>query len=230
MPHRTPHPRRHTATDQNGKVTTYGYDDADRLTTVTDAQTPTAGVTTYAYDTENNLTDIYDAVQNHTQYSYYPEGWVEQITFPSGLTDLVQYDANGNMDERIHDRNGNYMILGYNPQNQMYLKQYGDGSVIYYYYDYAGRLYKVDDTNHTGTYTFTYDNMNRLTEADTQYNFVTGTPTFAVKYTYDAASNRKTMTDPQGNPTNYTPDTLNRLQTLVSPQGSFGFSCFRYVN
>jgi YD repeat-containing protein len=47
--------------DQNGNRTTYAYDDADRLISVTDAQSPTAGVTRYVYDTENNLTDIYDA-------------------------------------------------------------------------------------------------------------------------------------------------------------------------
>jgi YD repeat-containing protein len=50
--------RRDYVIDQNGNKTSYGYDDADRLTSVTDAQTPTAGVTTYVYNTENNLTDI----------------------------------------------------------------------------------------------------------------------------------------------------------------------------
>jgi YD repeat-containing protein len=44
-------------TDQNGKQTTYAYDDADRLTSVTDAAT---NLTTYGYDTENNLTSIKD--------------------------------------------------------------------------------------------------------------------------------------------------------------------------
>ncbi len=39
--------RRTFATDQNGKVTTYAYDDADRLISVTDAQTPTPGLTQY---------------------------------------------------------------------------------------------------------------------------------------------------------------------------------------
>src|SRR5262249_37796232 len=64
--------RRTSVTDQNGKVTTYAYDDADRLTSVTDAQTPTAGVTTYGYDTENDLTDIWDAAGNHTRFIYFP--------------------------------------------------------------------------------------------------------------------------------------------------------------
>jgi YD repeat-containing protein len=58
--------------DQNGFKTIYGYDDADRIISVTDPQSPTAGVTTYAYDTENNLTDIYDAAENHTHMDGWP--------------------------------------------------------------------------------------------------------------------------------------------------------------
>jgi YD repeat-containing protein len=45
---------------------------------------------------------------------------------------------------------------------------------------------------------------------------VTG-PAFANTYTYDAASNRTGMTDPQGAPTTYGYDNLNRLNSLLSP-------------
>ena len=41
---------------QNNRTTTYAYDDADRLITVTDAAN---NVTTYGYDTENNLMSIW---------------------------------------------------------------------------------------------------------------------------------------------------------------------------
>ena len=73
--------------DQNSHKTTYGYDDADRMTSVTDAQTPTAGVTTYKYDTENDLTDIYDANSNHTQFFYFPGAYLYKTTFPSGYSE-----------------------------------------------------------------------------------------------------------------------------------------------
>jgi YD repeat-containing protein len=43
--------RRTSATDQNGKVTSYAYDDADRLTTVTDAA---SNVTIFGYDAIGN--------------------------------------------------------------------------------------------------------------------------------------------------------------------------------
>jgi YD repeat-containing protein len=54
-------------TYQNGKVTTYAYDDADRLISVTD---PANNVTTYNYDNENNLTSITDANNHTTNFAY----------------------------------------------------------------------------------------------------------------------------------------------------------------
>jgi YD repeat-containing protein len=88
-------------------------------------------------------------------------------------------------------------------------------------YDNDSRLTQVTDP--TGTYAFTFDNMGRLTNAATNYAFLTGR-NFSTGYGYDAASNRTSFTDPENGATSYVYDTLNRLQTLTSPQGAFGFS------
>jgi RHS repeat-associated protein len=68
--------------------------------------------------------------------------------------------------------------------------------------------------------------MNRLTEADATYAFIS-IGTKAVKYGYDAASNRTSMTDPQNLPTAYTYDGLNRLNSLAyngqNPGFGFGY-------
>ena len=55
--------------------------------------------------------------------------------------------------------------------------------------------------------------MDRLTEADTTYAFLSGLR--AVKYGYDYASNRNSMTDPQTVQTTYGYDALNRLNGLT---------------
>jgi uncharacterized protein RhaS with RHS repeats len=55
-----------TGTDHNGKQTTYAYDDAERLTSVTDAAS--AADDPVAYDDENNLCSITDA-NNHAASS-----------------------------------------------------------------------------------------------------------------------------------------------------------------
>jgi YD repeat-containing protein len=52
--------------------------------------------------------------------------------------------------------------------------------------------------------------MNRLTQTTTAYAFLTAR-NFTVKYTYDAGSNRKTLTDPEQGGYQYTYDALNRL-------------------
>ena len=79
----------------------------------------------------------------------------------------------------------------------------------------------------TGTFGFSYDNMGRLIGTTTQYTFLPSN-NFTNSYTYDANSNRLTLTDPQGGVTSYAYDTLNRLSTLTPPtafsSSGFGFT------
>jgi RHS repeat-associated protein len=214
--------RRTSVTDQNGRVTQYAYDDANRMTSVTDAQTPTAGVTTYGYDTENDLTDVWDAAGNHTQFVFFPGKYLYETVFPSGQRESYAWDDNNNLEDKT-DRNGNTINYYYDYQNHVYYKQ--DPGTIFYYYDPAGRLTEVDDYNsNNGFYYFSYDNINRLISTTTNYAYTSLSP-FTVQYGYDAASNRVSMTDPQGTVTTYGYDQLNRLASLSNSwAGSFGFS------
>jgi RHS repeat-associated protein len=220
--------RRDYVIDQNGNKTTYGYDDADRLVSVTDAQPPTPGVTAYTYDTENNLTDIYDAAANHTHIDYVNNNPFK-TTFPSGYFESYQFDGNDQMTVKT-DRSGNRLYYYHDYQNRVMRRSYPDlGEYINYIYDPAGRMTQVQDFRSGPPYplyTFTYDNMNRLTSATTNYGF-TGFGNMTVNYGYDAASNRTSMTDPQNLPTAYTYDALNRLSTLAfngqTPAFGFGY-------
>jgi len=82
----------------------------------------------------------------------------------------------------------------------------------------------VDDSV-TGTYTFGYDNMNRLSSATVDYSFDSA-GALTVQYGYDKSSNRTSMIDPQSVPTAYGYDTLNRLASLTynnqTPNYTFG--------
>jgi YD repeat-containing protein len=71
-------------TDQNGKTTSYAYDDADRLTSVTDAA---ANVRHYAYDTEGNLLNLTDAAGRSTFFPDDAFGRVTQTNFPPTLSE-----------------------------------------------------------------------------------------------------------------------------------------------
>ena len=209
--------RRITATDQNGKTTTYTYDDADRLTAVTD---PANHTTQYNYDTEDNLLSITDANGHTTQFAYNARGWVTQTTFPSSLTESYNYDLVGNLLSKT-DRKGNTIQYVYDALYRLTSKTYPDSTGVEYAYDLAGKVLQVSDP--TGSYGFAYDNMGRLIGTSTQYSFLSGT--YANAYTYDAASNRTSLTAPDGSITTYGYDTLNRLNGLASSwAGSFGFS------
>ena len=210
--------RRITSTDQNGKITTYTYDAADRLTAVTD---PANNTTQYAYDTEDNMLSITDANGHTTQFAYNTRGWVTQTTFPSSLAEYYAYDLVGNLLSKT-DRKGNTIQYLYDSLYRLTQKTYPDTTTVEYAYDLANKVLQVSDP--TGTYGFAYDNMGRLVGTSTSYAFLSG-PTFTNSYTYDAASNRTSLTAPDGSISTYGYDTLNRLNGLANSwAGSFGFS------
>ncbi len=211
--------RRSSTTDATGHTTQYGYDDADRLTRVTDAANNT---TVYSYDTENNLIGIQDASGHLTAFSYNADRQVVQTTFPSGLSETYSYDAVGNILTKT-DRNGAQTTYAYDPFNRLTSKVYADGSEVDYTYDLLGRLTQASGTGANGTFGFTYDSLGRLVQTSTQYSFLAGQP-LVNSYAYDAASNRISLTNPQGGVTAYTYDGDNRVAAITDFAGStFGF-------
>jgi RHS repeat-associated protein len=205
---------------QNNKTTTYAYDDADRLTSVTDAAN---NVTQYSYDTENNLLSITDANNHVTSFLYDNFGRVTKTTFPSALSESYVYDSVGNLTSKT-DRNNHSILYVYDALNRLTHKGYPDSTGVDYVYDLAGKIKQVTDP--TGTYGMAYDNMGRLIGTTTQYAFVTGTPTFSNTYGYDAGSNRTSLTLPDSSTDTYQYDTLNRLAKItdsITGQFIFGY-------
>jgi RHS repeat-associated protein len=203
--------RRTTVTDPNGKATHYAYDDADRQTSVTDAA---GNATAYWFDTENNLTTLTDAAGHATSFSYDPQGRTTSVTFPVGR-ETYSYDSLGNLLSKT-DRNGHTITYLYDKLDRVTGKQYPDSTGVNYAYDILSHLTQVVDS--TGTYDFTYDNMGRLTQASTQYSFLSG-QTLVNHYTYDADSNRASLANPQGGVTSYGYDSLNHLTNVTDFAG-----------
>jgi RHS repeat-associated protein len=110
----------------------------------------------------------------------------------------------------------------YDALHRLSSKTYPDTTAVEYAYDLAGKVQQVSDP--TGTYGFSYDNMGRLIGTSTQYAYLPGF-NFQNAYTYDAASNRTSLTAPDGSVSTYGYDSLNRLNGLANSwAGSFGFS------
>ncbi len=103
---------RRTATDQNGAVTTYGYDAVNRLcsvyagTTTSVGCTAPAGATTYAYDPSGNRTATRNPAGAVTSYGYNDANQLcwkaagaqtgSACPAPAGATTYA-YDPNGNL-------------------------------------------------------------------------------------------------------------------------------------
>jgi len=131
-----------------------------------------------------NLTSIKDANNHTTTFAYDAFGRVTQTTFPSSAFETYSYDGVGNLQGKI-DRKNQSTTYTYDQLNRLAQKTYPDSSTVNYTYDSDSRLTQVTDP--TGTYSFTFDNMGRLTGTTTQYSFLTGR-NFTTAYSYDAAS------------------------------------------
>ena len=145
--------------DDNGLISLYEYDANDNVT-----QTTNSGgfATKYTYDQNDNLASIinpnnvstiftYDdedrVIQEQfgnlvTQYDYGDEGYLEDITKPSGANIDYDYDNDGRLEET-----GTITDIDYNNRNLV--------SGI---------------TNTTGTVELRYDDLNRLDEVTTVHN------------------------------------------------------------
>ncbi|MBZ5689021.1 MAG: IPT/TIG domain-containing protein [Acidobacteriia bacterium] len=210
--------RRTSATDQNNRTATYTYDDADRLVAVTD---PANNTTQYGYDTESHLKSITDANQHTTYFDYDTQGRMTKTTFPSTLFETFGYDGGGNLTSKT-DRKNQTIQYVYDAMNRLTSKTYPDSTAVDYVYDLAGKIQQVSDPS--GTYSYSYDNMGRMIGTTTTYSFLPG-HNFQNTYTYDAASNRTSITAPDNSITTYGYDTLNRLNGMANSwAGSFGFS------
>ena len=86
-----------------------------------------------------------------------------------------------------------------------------------YTYDNDSRLTQAADA--TGTYAFSYDNLGRLGGTTTDYSFLTSRA-LTTSYSYDAASNRATLTDAEGGITSYSWDFENRLASATPGGGT----------
>ena len=134
---------------------------------------------------------------------------------------MYGYDGVGNLLSKT-DRKNQTIQYVYDALNRLSSKTYPDTTAVDYIYDLAGKIQQVSDP--TGSYSFAYDNMGRLIGTTTTYSFLPG-HNFQNAYTYDAASNRTSLTAPDTSITTYGYDTLNRLNGLANSwAGSFGFS------
>ncbi|MDH4460967.1 MAG: RHS repeat-associated core domain-containing protein, partial [Flectobacillus sp.] len=190
-------------TDPVGNLKEYFYDALNRLISV---KLP-VGTWHYSYDGQGNLTKMTDANGHSTTYEYDKKKRLKKETDPLGNATAYNYDLNGNLIQRL-DPNNNVVNYKYDLLNRLIEKSF-TGNTDKFAYDEEGNI--VSAFNNDIAYTFEYDDLNRLLKK----NILTWNK--SLSYTYDAAGNRKTMTDHDGGLTTYNYDSNNRLINLTNP-------------
>jgi RHS repeat-associated protein len=170
-------------------VTSFAYDGAGNLRTVTDARN---NLTTFTYDNMDRLATRKDALNNIESY---------------------EYDGNGNL-VRLTDRNGQITTFGYDGLNRRTFVGFGTvgstyTSTIDYTYDAGNRVTSIADSR-GGTITRTFDGLDRVTQEITP-----NSPANGIQYTYDAASRRQSMTVGSLTPVNYGYNVANQLTSVA---------------
>jgi RHS repeat-associated protein len=186
-----------TMTDPLGHVTTYGYDAAGYLTSVTDALNHTTNLINNA---AGQPTQVSDGL-NHATAFVYDRGDLVQIT--DALSRVTKrYTDGAGRPVAVTDPLGNVTRTEYDAINRVLKQTDPLGQQTIYAYDLNGNLLTHQDPR-GGTTQYTYDVLNRV---KTRQDPLLKTESFD----YDTAGNLVRFTDRKGQVTGYNYDALNR--------------------
>ena len=207
-----------TAMNDSEGLKIYQYDDLNRAMTIID-QNQNNFTVSYTYDLVGNRLSMKNAVTGNTNYSYWPDNELRNLTDPDGQTFQYFYNAAKSVTLAVYPGNVGRTTYDYDPiihrlTNVRNLSSKGEVvSSFNYTYDPVGN--RTSETDLTGPSTFLYDNVYRLKTAT--YPGSRGT----VGYGYDTAINRISLTE-NGAPTAWVPDDVNEL-TFITGKMSFDY-------
>ncbi|MBA8884592.1 RHS repeat-associated core domain-containing protein [Dokdonella fugitiva] len=221
-------------TDPDGVYLSYTYDDAHRLTRITDRANATidycpsgAGSPTCLDPLGHRLIEVTkDSSQSQKRKlsrAYDALGRLQQLNNAAGAS-VVAFGATG------YDANGNPLLStdgrGIKTKNvydalDRLTQQVRDfngaapatsNTATSYEYDSRDNVKKITDPDNLAT-TYTYDALDNLKALDSP-------DTGHTSYRYDLAGNRISQTDARNKVTNYSYDALNRPRTRTHPAAS----------
>ncbi len=172
------------AVDGFGKVTQYGYDAAGDQVSLTD---PDGNTTKWVYDALGRQVNEIDPFSNATTTAYDAAGQVTSIT----------------------DQLGRAMTYAYDQANRLTSstwKAAGGSTTNVQTFTYDAVNDQLTATDYNGTYTNSYDALNRLTGQTDPFGV-------ALTYAYDAADRQTTVQDSLDGTTTSVYDNADRLTT-----------------
>ncbi|EPR08089.1 right-handed parallel beta-helix repeat-containing protein [Ruminiclostridium papyrosolvens] len=201
-----------TKTDRNGITTTYTYDIHGRLLSQTTGNISIS----YTYDGNGNQLTMTDSTGTTTR-TYDEQNRVLTKNVPNiGIT-TFEYDKITGMEEGCQaetstDPKGNLTQKTYDMAGRLKTVTADGKTTTYNYLDNGARQSVIYNDGSREDYTYYADGLLRtLTNKKADGSIID-----TYSYTYDAAHNQASKTDSNGT-TNYTYDTLNRLETVTEP-------------
>ncbi|MEJ2046914.1 MAG: hypothetical protein P8X92_02245, partial [Dehalococcoidia bacterium] len=196
---------RTSSRDALGRLTSYVYDNLNRLT---QAIQPGSVTTHYTYDRADNLTSVTDAEGHTTTYTYDDAGSLLETVSPDTGTTRYGYDEAGNLISKI-DANGVSVTYIYDSINRLTKVDYPSDPDVTYTYDQGtngkGRLTGM--TDRSGACIYTYDALGNLIREEKTIEGVT----YTTEYSYDGAGILTGITYPDGRVVAYELDGAGRV-------------------
>ncbi len=200
-------------TQPDGAFTSYVYDDAQRLTSISDNAGNSITYTLNAAGdrTKEDTKDTGGVLQRTLSRTYNTLGQLQTVTDAYNRNTSFTYDANSNLDTatdaltRVADNN-------YDPLDRLSRTLQDMGGIAAetkFTYDVLDNLTQVNDPKLLNT-NYTYNGFSDLTQ-------LSSPDTGNTSYTYDSAGNRASQTDARSKVTNYGYDALNRLTSVAYP-------------
>ena len=181
-----------SVTDANTHQTTYGYDSAGILTSVTPPSP--LGVIVLTYDSLSRVKTITDGKHQQATYLYDRLDWVQEVDYAGGSSVTSTYDNNSNL-LTMADLTGT-TSFSYDGLNRTVAKTLPNGTTFGYDHDKNGNLTKLKlsacgSCSVTAEDYYSYNGLNLLQAMGTQ-NPTTNVQTQLASYTYDNGNRRLT--------------------------------------
>jgi YD repeat-containing protein len=203
-------------TDVDGSVTSYSYDAANERTLTTCADGTRLQTT---YNADGTVAKTVDGAGNATTQSYDALARPISVTDPLSRTTRYTYDRDGNQ-LALTDPAGRITTKSYDSANELTGITYSDRKTpnVTLVYDADGQ--RTSMTDGTGTSSWTYDSLHRVTATTTGAGA-------KVKYAYDLKGQLTGLTYPtSGHSVSRTFDAADRLTSIKDWLGNsttFGY-------
>jgi RHS repeat-associated protein len=219
--------------DATNRQATYVYDADNELVQVV---RPDGSALKTVYDGVGNVTQQIDGLGNATNYQYNALNQRKTMVDPLNRSTQYKYDGVGDLltVQNPKDNAASY-TMSYDPGNQLKTITYSDGHTptVSYSYDRDGQRQQMTDG--TGTTTYTFDSLHRLTQStngsnsQVQYGYdlaghltslVYPSATGTVVRTYDDVGQLASVTDWLRNTTRFAYDPNGNLISQSYPNGA----------